>query len=44
MTLDLKWIDSIKRAKLDINDTTIVFEYPEQYYLDLDLKYKCDKD
>lgn len=42
VTLDLKWIDSIKRAKLDINESTIVFEYPEQYYLDLDLKYKCD--
>ena len=44
VTLDLKWIDSIKRAKLDINESTIVFEYPEQYYLDLDLKYKCDPD
>lgn len=44
VTLDLKWIDSIARAKLDINETTIVFEYPEQYYLDLDLKYKCDQE
>lgn len=44
VTLDLKWIESIKRAKLDINESTIVFEYPEQYYLDLDLKYKCDPD
>lgn len=44
VTLDLKWIDSIKRAHLDINETAIVFEYPEQYYLDLALKYKCDQE
>lgn len=34
----------MKGAKLDINDTTLVFEYPEIYYLDLNLKYKVDKD
>jgi len=34
----------MKGAKLDINDTTLVFEYPEVYYLDLNLKYKVDKD
>lgn len=42
--MNLKWIDSIKRADLDINETTIVFEYPDQYYLDLELKYKCDSE
>ena len=44
VTMNLKWIDSIKNAKLDINESTIVFEYPDQYYLDLDLKYKCDQE
>ena len=32
----------MKEAKLDINDTTLVFSYPNLYYLDLNLKYKCD--
>ena len=44
VTINLKWVDSMKLAKLDINDTTLVFEYPEIYYLDLNLKYKVDKD
>ena len=35
-------IDSIKNAKLDINESTLVFEYPDLYYLDLNLRYKCD--
>jgi hypothetical protein len=30
---------NMKEAKLDINDNTLVFEYPNLYYLDLDLKY-----
>ena len=32
----------MKEAKLDINETTLVFSYPNLYYLDLNLKYKCD--
>ena len=44
VTIDLKWADSMKLAKLDINETTLVFEYPDLYYLDLNLKYKCDPD
>jgi len=44
VTLNLKWIDSIKGANLDINDSTLIFEYPDIYYLDLNLKYKVDKD
>jgi hypothetical protein len=44
VTIYVKWVDSMKLAKLDINDTTLVFEYPEIYYLDLNLKYKVDKD
>ncbi len=35
-------MESMKKAHLDINDTSLVFEYPELYYLDLNLKYKCD--
>ena len=42
VTINLKWIDSIKNAKLDINQETILFEYPDKYYLDLNLKYKTD--
>jgi hypothetical protein len=44
VVIQVKWIESMKLAKLDINDTTLVFEYPEIYYLDLNLKYKVDKD
>jgi hypothetical protein len=29
VTINLKWIDSIKNAKLDINQETILFEYPD---------------
>ena len=32
----------MKGSKLDINESSLVFEYPEIYYLDLNLKYKCD--
>lgn len=42
ITIDLKWCESIKAAKLDIDETSLVFDYPELYYLDLNLKYKCD--
>lgn len=44
VTMNLKWIESIKEANLDINETTLLFEYPEIYYLDLNLKYQVDKD
>lgn len=42
VTIDLKWADSMKDAKLDINESTLLFELPDVYYLDLNLKYKCD--
>jgi hypothetical protein len=29
VTIELKWIDSIKLAKLEINEQTILFEYPD---------------
>lgn len=32
----------MKEAKLDINETTLVFEYPGLYYLDINLCYKVD--
>jgi NACalpha-BTF3-like transcription factor len=44
VTIELKWIDSIKDAKLEINESTLLFEYPNVYYLDVNLKYKVDKD
>jgi len=44
VTINLKWADSMKGANLDINETTLLFEYPELYYLDLNLKYKVDSD
>jgi hypothetical protein len=34
----------MKEAKLDINESNLIFEYPDLYYLDLNLKYKCDKE
>ena len=44
VTIDLKWAESMKHAILDINEETLLFEYPELYYLDLNLKYKCNPD
>jgi hypothetical protein len=32
----------MKLANLDINNTSLVFEYPNLYYLDLNLKYICN--
>ena len=32
----------MKIAILDINESTLLFKYPNLYYLDLDLHYKCD--
>ena len=43
VTIYVKWIESLKAATLDINDTTLMFKYPEVYYLDINLMYKVDK-
>lgn len=32
----------MKLARLDINESNLIFEYPDLYYLDLNLKYQCD--
>lgn len=42
VTINVAHVDSMKLAKLDINQTSLVFEYPNLYYLDLNLKYLCD--
>ena len=42
VTINVPHVESMKLAKLDINDTALVFEYPNLYYLDLNLKYKVD--
>jgi len=42
VTIYCTHIDSVKNAKLDVNESTLVFEYPDLYYLDLNLRYKCD--
>mmetsp|Transcript_3558 Transcript_3558/g.2337 ORF Transcript_3558/g.2337 Transcript_3558/m.2337 type:complete len:83 (+) Transcript_3558:1076-1324(+) len=44
VTIYAKFIESMKKAKLDINETALIFEYPELYYLDLNLKYLCDSE
>lgn len=43
VTIYCTHIDSVKNAKLDINESNLVFEYPQLYYLDLNLRYKCDQ-
>lgn len=43
VTINVPHVESMKLAKLDINDNSLVFEYPNIYYLDLNLKYKCDQ-
>lgn len=42
VTVYAKYCDSMKDAKLEINESTLLFEVPDLYYLDLNLKYKCD--
>ena len=44
ITINLKWADNMKGSNLDINEGTLIFEIPELYYLDLQLKYKVDQD
>lgn len=43
VTIYVKYIESLKAATLDINDSTLMFKYPEVYYLDINLMYKVDK-
>jgi len=43
VTINVPHIDSMKLANLDINENSLVFEYPNLYYLDLNLKYKCNQ-
>jgi len=43
VTIYVKFIESLKAATLDINDSTLMFKYPEVYYLDINLCYKVDK-
>lgn len=44
ITINLKWADNMKGSNLDINEGTLIFEIPELYYLDIQLKYKVDQD
>ena len=44
VTVNVPHIDSMKSAKLDIEESNLVFEYPNLYYLDVNLKYKVNKD
>lgn len=44
ITINVKWAENMKNSVLDINESTLLFEIPELYYLDLNLKYKCDPD
>ena len=44
VTIFAKHAEGMKHAQLDIDETTLVFKYPELYYLDLNLKYKVDQD
>lgn len=44
ITINLKWADSMKGSNLDINEGTLLFEIPDLYYLDIQLRYKVDQD
>ena len=43
VTINVPHVDSMKTAHLDINESSLVFEFPNLYYLDLNLKYKCNQ-
>jgi len=34
----------MKDANLEINESNLIFSYPDLYYLDLNLKYKCNQE
>jgi hypothetical protein len=42
VTINVPHVDSMKTAHLDINESSLVFDFPNRYYLDLNLKYKCN--
>ena len=42
VTIFAKHCENMKGAQLDINESTLVFGVEGLYYLDLNLKYKCD--
>jgi hypothetical protein len=42
VTIFATFAEGMRDAKLDINESTLVFEYPNLYYLDLDLKYRVN--
>ena len=44
VTIFAKHAEGMKHAQLDIDESNLVFKYPELYYLDLNLKYKVDPD
>jgi hypothetical protein len=44
VTIRVPHVESMKKANLDINENNLVFEYPDLYYLDLNLKYQVNKD
>lgn len=44
VTIFAKHCESMKEAKLDINESTLVFAVDGLYYLDLNLKYLCDQE
>ena len=42
VTIFAKHCENMKGAQLDINESTLVFGVEGLYYLDLNLKYKCN--
>ena len=42
VTINAKHCENMKGAQLDINESTLVFSVEGLYYLDLNLKYKCN--
>jgi hypothetical protein len=39
VTINVPHLESVKDSKLDINESNLVFEHLNLYYLDLNLKY-----
>jgi len=44
VTIFAKHCENMRQAKLDINESTLVFSVEGLYYLDLNLKYKCNSE
>lgn len=40
--IETPWMDKASDAVIDLNESNLIFSYPETYYLDIQLSYLVD--